>query len=97
MTYFSKRWLTTLERARDVSVLDLLDRMGRDTPKRSGKELKALCPLHEDKNPSMSITRDGMQWYCFACAEGGDAIQLYQRLHPHLRFRDVVDVMSKWY
>lgn len=93
---FSKRWLETVERARSVSVLDVLERLGCATPKRAGKELKALCPLHDDNNPSLSITRDGMQWYCFACAEGGDAIQLYRRLCPHLPFRDAADEMSRW-
>jgi len=35
---------------------------------------KALCPLHPDKNPSMTINKD--LWYCFVCAKGGDLFNL---------------------
>lgn len=41
------------------------------------KNNKALCPLHNDKNPSMSV--DGDQWYCHACRIGGDQITLIEK------------------
>lgn len=39
---------------------------------------KAECPLpdHEDGNPSASINEDTGKWYCHACDQGGDGIDL---------------------
>lgn len=37
---------------------------------RAGKNV--LCPFHNDKVPSMSISPDGMVFYCHACEESGD-------------------------
>ena len=34
-----------------------------------------LCPLHNDKNPSMSWFEDGLMWRCHAC---GDNIDIYR-------------------
>ena len=34
---------------------------------------KALCPFHNDRNPSMSV-KEGL-FHCFSCQEGGDAIK----------------------
>lgn len=32
---------------------------------------KGLCPIHEDKDPSLSIHLTRGVWYCFGCGEGG--------------------------
>ena len=43
-----------------------------------------LCPLHEDKNPSMGFImgKDGVEKYhCFGCGSVGDVIQLHQRIN----------------
>ena len=33
---------------------------------------KALCPFHNDRNPSLYVADD--HYYCFACGEHGDVI-----------------------
>ena len=40
---------------------------------------KALCPWHKDTNPSLSFM--GAKCRCFACNNGGDAVDLVAQLH----------------
>jgi hypothetical protein len=40
---------------------------------------KALCPFHNDKNPSLSVSREDGLWYCFACSIGGTAQRFAER------------------
>lgn len=37
---------------------------------------KALCPWHDDKNPSLSFDRKTGRCKCFACNHGGGAVDL---------------------
>ena len=39
---------------------------------------KALCPFHNDRNPSLYVADD--HYYCFACGEHGDVIDFVSRL-----------------
>ena len=39
---------------------------------------KALCPFHNDRNPSLYVADD--HYYCFACGEHGDVIDFAARL-----------------
>ena len=40
---------------------------------------KALCPWHKDTNPSLSFK--GAKCHCFACNNGGDAVDLVAQLY----------------
>lgn len=43
--------------------------------KRSGSTIQAVCPFHNDTNPSMSISDQKGMYRCWACNASGDAIQ----------------------
>lgn len=45
-----------------------------------GNELKAVCPFHADKNPSMSVNVSDGTWYCHACQFGGSVIDFLARM-----------------
>jgi DNA primase len=40
--------------------------------------LKALCPFHDDRNPSFSVNANEQYFYCFGCGVGGDVIRFLQ-------------------
>ncbi len=42
------------------------------TLKRAGKNLKGLCPFHNEKTPSFTIYPENGSFYCFGCGVGGD-------------------------
>ncbi len=47
--------------------------------KPSGNRYKALCPFHDDKTPSLSISPDSQLFYCFGCGVGGTVIHFVMR------------------
>ena len=39
---------------------------------------KALCPFHDDTNPSFSVNHGDQYFYCFGCGVGGDVIRFVE-------------------
>ncbi|WP_419192330.1 DNA primase [Engelhardtia mirabilis] len=63
--------------------------------KRSGSNLKACCPFHDEDTPSFVVTPSRGTWHCFgACSEGGDAISFVQR-DAGLSFREAVEELAR--
>lgn len=50
--------------------------------KQSGNEgnYVALCPFHNDRNPSFSFNENTGLWLCFACGEKGNAYQFAEKV-----------------
>lgn len=48
--------------------------------KKAGRGYRALCPFHQDKNPSLIVSPDKGIAYCFACQSGGDVFSFYQKI-----------------
>lgn len=42
--------------------------------KRSGRNLKGLCPFHSEKTPSFTVYPESNSYYCFGCGAGGDVV-----------------------
>lgn len=54
-----------------------------------GKWKSALCPFHEDTNPSLRINIDSGGFRCMACgAHGGDILAFHMQRYD-LSFKDV--------
>lgn len=58
-----------------------------------GKGDKVLCPLHSDKNPSMSWFNKGLMWRCHACQGKIDIYDYYQK-YERMNFREAVDKVA---
>ncbi|MFV0622660.1 CHC2 zinc finger domain-containing protein [Sphingomonas sp. ac-8] len=54
--------------------------------KKSGDELKGLCPFHPEDTASFFVNEGKQVFHCHGCAAGGDVIELHRRLH-HVDFR----------
>jgi DNA primase len=52
-----------------VSVID-----SRVKLKKTGKNYSALCPFHDEKSPSFSVSEDKQFYYCFGCGASGHAL-----------------------
>jgi DNA primase len=58
-----------------------------------GGSLMALCPFHEEKTPSFSVTPSRGLWYCFSCHEGGDVITFVRKIDG-LGFAEAVERLA---
>jgi DNA primase len=47
---------------------------GRTPLKRSGARFTGLCPFHDERTPSFSVSPEKGTYYCFGCQRGGDSI-----------------------
>ena len=57
-------------------------------------ERKALCPLHEDRNPSLRIRTADLAWYCDPCGIGGGVWDLAIRMLGEAGARELLEVIS---
>lgn len=70
------------DRDRIRSRLDIVDVVGKRVPlKKAGKEWVALCPFHDDKNPSMHVVPKLGRYKCFACGASGDIFKFVMDFH----------------
>lgn len=47
---------------------------------KKGNNYIGLCPFHDDKNPSMSVSSQKKVFKCFSCGVGGDVITFVSRI-----------------
>lgn len=58
----------------------LFDDIGIELSTKFSHQIIVLCPLHNDRNPSLSINLDKCVWHCFAGCGGGSLIRLYSEV-----------------
>lgn len=46
--------------------------------KKSGRNYSGLCPFHEEKTPSFSVTEEKQIFKCFGCGKGGNVFTFLQ-------------------
>ena len=61
--------------------------------RQTGKGWFGLCPFHDDKNPSLSVSPDKNLWQCFGCGKGGDVIRFVE-LYDRVDFKEAVRRLS---
>ncbi len=64
--------------------------------KKRGKDYVGLCPFHDEKTPSFSVSPHKQLYYCFGCGEGGNAIKFLMEVGKQ-SFSDVVFDLAKRY
>ncbi|UIE36420.1 DNA primase [Leptodesmis sichuanensis] len=48
--------------------------------RKQGKDFVGLCPFHDDKSPSFTVSPSKQFYYCFSCGAGGNAIKFLMEL-----------------
>lgn len=64
--------------------------------KKQGKDFVGLCPFHDDKSPSFSVSPSKQFYYCFSCGAAGNAFKFLMELN-HRSFTDVVLDLARRY
>ena len=64
---------------------------------KKGKGFVAICPFHDDHDPSMQISKDKQTFHCFVCQTGGDVftfVQKYDKCSFEEAVRKVCDIIG---
>ncbi|CAK28222.1 DNA primase [Synechococcus sp. RCC307] len=76
---------------------DIVDVVGEHVMlKKKGREFVGLCPFHDDKSPSMTVSPAKQFYYCFSCGAGGNSLKFLMELKRQ-SFSDVVMELARRY
>ena len=64
------------------------------TLKKTGKNYSGLCPFHDEKTPSFSVSPDKQFYHCFGCKESGTALTFVMNFE-RLEFVEAVEMLAQ--
>ena len=68
--YFSEELIEEIRQRNDI--VDVIS--GYVKLQKKGSSYFGLCPFHNEKSPSFSVSRQKQMYYCFGCGAGGNVI-----------------------
>lgn len=73
---------------------DIIEVLGsRLQLRKAGREYKALCPFHNEKTPSFTVSPDKGFYHCFGCGAHGTALGFLME-HDRLPFVEAVEELA---
>ena len=76
---------------------DIVDVLGDYVQlKRTGANAKGLCPLHQEKTPSFTVSPAKGLFYCFGCHASGNVFRFLMQ-HEHMTFPEAVRFLAARY
>lgn len=73
---------------------DIVDVIGSYFPlKRAGTNFKALCPFHQEKTPSFTVSPQRQSFHCFGCGVGGSVFRFVMD-YEHVDFPAAVQKLA---
>lgn len=89
MPYYSQEIIDEV-----ISKSDIVSVVGeRVHLKRQGGSYVGLCPFHNDRNPSFSVSPSKQMCHCFSCLEGGDVISFVMK-YENYTFPEAVKMLA---
>ncbi len=62
--------------------------------KRSGRNFFGLCPFHNEKSPSFSVSPDKQIFHCFGCGVGGNVFTFLSKIEG-INFIEAVQMLAE--
>ena len=78
----------TIDKIYEVAVIDEVIGDVVDL-KRRGANLLGLCPFHNEKTPSFTVSQSKEIYKCFGCGKGGNVVNFVME-HEHLSYPDAL-------
>ncbi len=75
----------------DNDIVDIISESVR--LKKSGRNYIGLCPFHNDKSPSMSVSQEKQIYKCFSCGEAGNVITFVMK-YKKLTFQEAAKYLA---
>ncbi|MBR1543757.1 MAG: DNA primase, partial [Muribaculaceae bacterium] len=66
------------------------------TLRRRGSNYTGLCPFHNEKTPSFSVSRAKGIYKCFGCGKAGSAVNFVME-HEHMTYAEALKYLAKKY
>ena len=60
---------------------------------KKGSSYFGLCPFHNEKSPSFSVSPNKQMFYCFGCGEGGNVFSFLMK-YDNLTFSEALKELS---
>ncbi len=77
-----------------IARADIVELIGRRVRlKRQGREFAGLCPFHNEKSPSFTVSPQKQFFHCFGCGAHGTALGFIMR-YDHLDFPQAVELLA---
>src|SRR5437870_6884347 len=75
--------------------LDLADLVSEHLRlQKAGRDLKGLCPFHQEKTPSLYVSPEKQLWHCYGCQRGGDMFTFIQEIE-HIDFLGALRLLAE--
>lgn len=89
MPRFSEETIEEVRRANDI--VDVVSQYV--ALKRSGRNYFGLCPFHNEKSPSFSVSPDKQIFHCFGCGTGGNVFSFLTKIEG-ISFIEAVQMLA---
>ncbi|MEM9272430.1 MAG: DNA primase [Cyanobacteria bacterium P01_F01_bin.143] len=64
--------------------------------KKKGKDYSGLCPFHNEKSPSFSVSQEKQVYYCFGCGAGGNTFKFLMEIGQQSFVEVVLDLAQRY-
>lgn len=65
----------------EFDIVDYIKANGVNLDQSGNGKWKGLCPFHNEKTPSFTVSEDFQNYRCFGCGESGDIINFAEKTH----------------
>ena len=90
MIRYSEEIIEEVRQSNDI--VDILSQYMR--LKRSGRNYFGLCPFHNEKSPSFSVSPDKQIFHCFGCGVGGNVFTFLMKIEG-INFVEAVQMLAE--
>ena len=87
--YYSEEFIEEVRQRNDI--VDVIS--GYVNLKKSGSNFTGLCPFHNEKTPSFSVSGGKQMYYCFGCGAGGNVFTFLME-YENLTFPEALEQLA---
>ena len=89
MPFISEEFVEEIRSANDI--VDVISSYVHLQKK--GTDYFGLCPFHNEKTPSFSVSQRKQMYYCFGCGAGGNAITFLMQ-YENATFQEALETLA---
>jgi DNA primase len=76
-----------------INILDVVSQYVK--LRKAGRNFVGLCPFHQEKTPSFTVSVEKQIYYCFGCHEGGNAVNFISKYEKTTFFEALEGLASQ--